>query len=249
MLGLLASLVPMPVWAGPPPTRAREPDTIVTIHGFEPEPVDDPDDPDDPDRVEGPARPDDEPEGGPLRTELPPPNLPSDLAKSESIRVAVGLSPEALGDKGERALLDRLELSARGSSNPQTVVRRLRAGAAEARVLCREGRDDLIIRVGYLPDRQDPVLLSYDCRIDEELGIRSSLAADEVDLVSVLWVEHGERVDAGARERRRNVISPKVKTGLIASAAVLVVGAAIALLIVGAASRETVVLEVTPESP
>ena len=99
MLGLLASLVPMPVWAGPPPTRAREPDTIVTIHGFEPEPVDDPDDPDDPDRVEGPARPDDEPEGGPLRTELPPPNLPSDLAKSESIRVAVGLSPEALGDK------------------------------------------------------------------------------------------------------------------------------------------------------
>ena len=46
MLGLLASLVPMPVWAGPPPTRAREPDTIVTIHGFEPEPVDDPDHPD-----------------------------------------------------------------------------------------------------------------------------------------------------------------------------------------------------------
>lgn len=232
----LASLVPMPALASAPePARPADPDAIVEIQAYEPAPA-----------VEGPMPP--EPEAA--SPEPPPPNLPApNLGAGESIRVAVGLSPEVLGDKNERALLDRLEASASGSSNPATQVRRLRAGAAEARVLCREGRDDLIIVIGYLPDRSEPVLLSYDCRIDEELGVRASLAADEVDLVSVLWAEHHDRVVAGARERRRNVISPKVKTGLIATGAVLVIGAAIALLIVGAASRETVVLKVTPENP
>lgn len=229
----LASLVPTRAWAAPPePARPADPDTIVEIHAHEPEPT-----------IEGPKLP--EPEEASVDVEPPPPNLPA----GELIRVAVGLSPEVLGDKGERALLDRLEASAAASSNPQTEVRRLRAGAAEARVLCREGRDDLIITIGYLPDRSDPVLFGYDCRIDEELGIRSSLAAEEVDLVGVLWAEHHDRVAAGARERRRNVISPKVKTGLIAGAAVLVIGAAITLLIVGAVSRETVVLKVAPENP
>jgi hypothetical protein len=231
----LMSLVPTPVLAGAPePARPTDPDGIVEIHAYEPEPA-----------IEGPTPPEPATTSEPTSTEPPPPSLVAD----ESIRVAVGLSPEALGDKGERALLDRLEASVTRSSNPQTQVRRLRVGAAEARVLCREGRDDLIIVVGYLPDRPDPVLLSYDCRIDDELGVRSSLAADEVDLVGVLWAEHHDRVAAGARERRRNLISPKVKTGLIATGAVLVIGAAIALLIVGAASRETVVLKVTPQNP
>jgi hypothetical protein len=233
----LASLVPTQAWASPPePTRPAEFDAIVEVRAHEPEPA-----------IEGPMLAETEIEAEPESAEVgpPPPNLPA----GELIRVAVGLSPEVLGDKVERALLDRLQASVEASSNPQTEVRRLRAGAAEARVLCREGRDDLIITIGYLPDRSEPVVFGYDCRIDEELGIRSSAAADEVDLVSVLWAEHHDRVAAGARERRRNVISPKVKTGLIAGAAVLVIGAAITLLIVGAASRETVVLKVTPENP
>ncbi|MFV8753640.1 hypothetical protein ACNOYE_24055 [Nannocystaceae bacterium ST9] len=234
----LASLVPVPAWASPPePARPHDPDTIHEIHAYAPEPV-----------VEGPVEAETDAEIEPASEDVvepPPPNMPA----GESIRVAVGLSPEVLGDKTEKALLDRLEVSVRASSNPRTEVRRLRAGAAEARVLCREGRDDLIIVVGYLPERPEPVLLSYDCRIDEELGVRASLAADEADLVGVLWAEHATRVAAGARERRRNVISPKVKTGLIAGAAVLVIGAAITLLIVGAASRETVVIKVSPENP
>jgi hypothetical protein len=226
----IASLLPTPAWADP--ARSPEYDAIVEVHAHEPEPIEGP----------MPAEPE---SSEPVDVEPPPPNLPT----GELIRVAVGLSPEALGDKNEKALLDRLEVSAKASSNPRTEVRRLRVGAAEARVLCREGRDDLIITIGYLPDRPDPVLFSFDCRIDEELGVRASIAADEVDLVGVLWAEHHDRVAAGARERRRNVISPKVKTGLIAGAAVVVIGAAIALLIVGAVSRETVVLKVTPENP
>ncbi len=225
----LAGLSPASAWAGQPePARPADPDAIVDVHAHEPEVAVDPPEP---------------------ATEIPIPIPTSSPPVGGSIRVAVGLSPEALGDKLERALLDRLELSVRASTNPKTEVRRLRAGAAEARVLCREGRDDLIITIGYLPDRSDAVLFGYDCRIDEQLGIRSSIAADEPDLVGVLWAEHADRVAAGARERRRNVISPKVKTGLIAGAAVLVIGAAITLLIVGAASRETVVIKVTPENP
>ena len=73
--------------------------------------------------------------------------MPAPVLPQQQIRVAVGLSPEVLGDKQEKALLDRLEQSARASSEPATEVRRLRAGSAEARVLCREGRDDLIVTI------------------------------------------------------------------------------------------------------
>jgi hypothetical protein len=221
-----------------PPVQASDPDAIFAIESA-PLPVG---------TIEGPSPPAVEVPGEALDT-APAPEVPAPVLSQQLLRVAVGLSPEVLGDKQERALLDRLEQSTRASSEPPTEVRRLRAGSAEARVLCREGRDDLIVTIGYLPERSEPVVFAFDCRIDEELGVRAAAAVDEVALVGVLWAEHHERVAAGARERRRNLISPKVKTGLIAGAAVLVIGAAAALLIVGATSRDTVVLTVSPIEP
>jgi hypothetical protein len=237
VLALLALLGPSPrAWAAPPPGQPSDPDAIIAIEPA-PLPVG---------AIEGPRPPALEPavDVAPAPSEVPAPVLPQ-----QQIRVAVGLSPEVLGDKQEKALLDRLEQSARASSEPATEVRRLRAGSAEARVLCREGRDDLIVTIGYLPERSEPVVFAFDCRIDEELGVRAAAAVDEPELIGVLWAEHHDRVAAGARERRRNLISPKVKTGLIAGAAVLVIGAAAALLIIGATSRDTVVLTVSPIDP
>ncbi len=246
IVALTAWLVALPVQASPPvvePATPSNPDAVVEIQAPEPpqieaEQVDaasqaEPEGPRPPDELEAL----DEPVATP-----PPPNLPA----GEQVRVAVGLSPEALGDKREKALLDQLEQSVRASAQPPTEVRRLRVGAAESRVICREGRDDLVITIGYLADRPDPVVFSFDCRIDQELGVRPIAAVDEVGLVGVLWDEHRDRVAAGARERRRTAISPKVKTGLIAGAAVLVIGAAIGLLISSAFTRETVVLKVSP---
>lgn len=242
VLGLLGPATP--AWASPAPATPGDVVEIIEIQPVEPaSPVEGPT----PAAPSEPSSSSEVPSAVPsegVSPAPPPPNLPT-----ESIRVAVGLSPEVLGDKAERALLDRLEISARASTQPTTEVRRLRVGSAEARVVCREGRDDLIVTIGYLPDRPDPVVFAFDCRIDEELGVRASVAADEPALIGVLWAEHHDRVAAGARERKRNLISPKVKTGLIAGAAVLVIGAAVALLIVGAASRETVVLKVTPIEP
>ena len=174
--------------------------------------------------------------------EPPPPTL----QEPEVVRVAVGLSPELDGSKDEKARLDQLERSVAASPAPRANVRRLRVGTAEPIEVCREGRDDLVITVGYLPDRAEPVLLTRDCRIDQELGVRQAIAAEDPDLLGVLWDEHRDRVAKGARERRRARISPKVRTGLIAGAAVAVIGVAVGLLIAGAVRRETVVLVVSP---
>lgn len=176
------------------------------------------------------------------RPEPPPPSMQD----PEQIRVAVGLSSELDGNKQEKALLDLLESSIMASPAPAADVRRLRVGAAEPREICREGRDDLVITIAYVPDREDPVLLTYDCRIDQELGMRRSAAAEDPDLLGVLWSEHDDRVANGARERRRARISPKVRTGLIAGSAVAVIGIAVGLLIAGAVQRDTVVLVVSP---
>ena len=236
----MALLGPSPrAWAAPPPGQPSDPDAIIAIEPA-PLPVG---------AIEGPSPPALEPAIDGVDTAPPAAEVPAPVLPQQQIRVAVGLSPEVLGDKQEKALLDRLEQSARASSEPATEVRRLRAGSAEARVLCREGRDDLIVTIGYLPERSEPVVFAFDCRIDEELGVRAAAAVDEPELIGVLWAEHHDRVAAGARERRRNLISPKVKTGLIAGAAVLVIGAAAALLIVGATSRDTVVLTVSPIDP
>jgi hypothetical protein len=193
-----------------------------------------------------PAQPEPEPapdEPTPAPTIEPPPPT---MQQPKVVRVAVGLSSELDGNKTERALLDRLELGVKSSTSPTADVRRLRVGSAEPREICREGRDDLVIHVGYLPDRDDPVLLTRDCRLDEDLGIRSVEAAGDPALLGVLWAEHNDRIQAGARERKRLRISPGVRTGLIAGAVVAVVGVAVGLLIAGAVRRDSVVIVVEP---
>ena len=134
----------------------------------------------------------------------------------KQLRVAVGLAPQAPGTVEEKTLADKLEASARASMRPPTTVRRLRAGSAGARVLCREGRDDLVITIGYLPDGERPVLFAYDCLLDRELGVRGANAAAETALVSVLWDEHKLLVAQGVRERPRTRLRPRVRTTLIA---------------------------------
>jgi hypothetical protein len=186
--------------------------------------------------VEGPAP-------APQPIEPPPPTL----QQPNVVRVAVGLASELDGSKAEKALLDQLEGGVKASTSPRADVRRLRVGSAEPREICREGSDDLVISIGYLPDRNDPVLLTRDCRIDEDLGIRSIDAADDPDLLGVLWAEHNDRVSNGARERKRLRVSPGVRTGLIAGAAVAVIGVAVGFLIAGAVRRDTVVLVVQPQ--
>jgi len=165
--------------------------------------------------------------------------------EAEIIRVAVGLSPEAIGTAQEREIVDRLERAVARSTDPRTSVRRLKAGASEPRRICREGLDDLVIAVGYMPDDARPVLISHDCRLDLELAARSAQAAADRELVRVLWREHRDRIAAGADERRRK-ISPRLRNGLIIGGAALVIAAAAAILLANALRRETVVLKVAP---
>jgi hypothetical protein len=197
-----------------------------------------------PDPVEPEPAP--EPMAEPEKEPTPEPPPPT-LQQPTVVRVAVGLSSELDGNKAEKALLNRLESGVRASTSPRADVRRLRVGSAEAREICREGLDDLVISVGYLPDRNDPVLLTRDCRIDEDLGIRSTDAADDPALLGVLWAEHNDRISNGARERKRLRVSPGVRTGLIAGAAVAVIGVAVGFLIAGAVRRDSVVLVVQPK--
>ncbi|KIG13055.1 hypothetical protein DB30_00592 [Enhygromyxa salina] len=178
----------------------------------------------------------------PKPVEPPPPSMQQAIV----VRVAVGLSQELDGGKTDKTLLDQLEASVAASPHPSADVRRLRVGSAAAKEICREGRDDLVITIGYVPDRSEPVLFTRDCLIEEELGIRSTAAAADPDLLGVLWAEHNDRIASGARERRRVRVSPKVRTGLIAGAAVAVIGVAVGLLIAGAVRKDTVVLVITP---
>jgi hypothetical protein len=195
-----------------------------------------------PARPEGPEPPPEEPSSHEQEATASPPPPKVD---AEIIRVAVGLTPEALGTKDEKAILDRLEQSVRASSRPKTSVRRLRAGSSEPRRICREGTDDLVIAVGYMPEDVRPVLISHDCRIDEELPARSAQAAADPDLVGVLWQEHRERVAQGAKERNRR-ISPRLRNGLIIGGAAIVIGVAIGLLLASTLRSDTVVLKVAP---
>jgi hypothetical protein len=180
---------------------------------------------------------------------VPPPTAAIRDAEPERITIAVGLGPSAPGSKAENAVVDALERSARApapdSAAPATQVRRLRAGAGEGRAICRERRDDLVILLEYLPDRDEPVLVTRDCRLDRELAIRAREAASEPELVGVLWAEHRTLVRAGAKERKVR-ISRKVRTGLIAGGAILAVGLAIGLVLANSLRRETVVLTVGP---
>ncbi len=179
---------------------------------------------------------------GPAAT-VPPPRAPS----TRTIAVAVGLAPEAPGSKHERALLDTLEASAVTSPDPTTTVRRLRPGVGDARSICRDRRDDLVILVGYTPAREEAVLLPYDCRLDAALALRSAAAADEPGLVGALWAEREALVRQGMKERRAfGRLSGKVRAGIIAGVVVVVIGTAVGLLVANALRDHRVVLKVSP---
>jgi hypothetical protein len=163
------------------------------------------------------------------------------------VDVAIGLSPEAPGSKAEKDLVDRLERSVLASPRPPANLRRLRPGAGDARLVCRERRDDLVILIGYLPDREAPVLLPHDCSLDRPLGIRASEAVDEEGLVGALWDEHEELLRQGARPRQRvQRLGPRARAGIIAGVALVVIGVAVGFLVAGALRKDTVVLKVEP---
>lgn len=198
-------------------------------------------------RAEGPAPPGQAPPAQPPA--VPPPSAaltPLGAEAPDELDVAVGLGPSAPGSKAEKQIVDALERSVRASSAPRVRVRRLRAGTGEARTLCRERRDDLIILVEYLADRDEPVLLPQDCRLDRALGVRGADAAAHPELVAALWAEHEDLLREGAQERRRLRVSPKVRTGLIVTGAILAVGVAIGAVVAASLRSETVVLTVSP---
>jgi hypothetical protein len=171
---------------------------------------------------------------------------PQPLAQ-EQLTVAVGLSPEAPGSRQERELLDRLAASTQASTRPPTHVRRLRPGAGDARRICRERRDDLVIMIGYLPEREEPVVLAHDCRLDTPLNVRGIGAIDEPGLVGALRDEHDELVRQGVKERRRLMrIGPRARAGIIGGVAGVVVAVAVGLLVANALRDERVVITVRP---
>lgn len=175
----------------------------------------------------------------PAPRSVPPSNLELD--------VAVGLDPSAPGTKAERALVSSLQQQAERSTHPRVQVRRLRAGSPSARQVCRAGRYELVIMVGYVPQRDDPVLLVHDCRLDMPLGLRAQSAATDPRFVGALWDEHEALVRDGVKERRRlKGLNPKARAGIIAGVAIIVVGVAIGVLVASALRDEKVVLKVGP---
>jgi len=203
--------------------------------------------------VEGPtsvAWPDDAPEPEPeadAGAEATPPPPRAARPDNRVVRVVVGLDPSAPGSKEERAHVDELSKTVANSEGIGVEHRRLRLGSPTAREVCRDGRDDLVILVGYVAQRPDPVLLPYDCALDVSLAVRSTAAADEPELVATLWDEHDALVRDGVEERRRTRrLGPKARAGIVAGVVVVVVGAAIGLLVANALRDESVVLKVGP---
>ena len=178
------------------------------------------------------------------RPAVPRPVAPKARAR---IQVAVGLSPAAPGSKHEKDLLQRLERSSAASPDPPAEVRRLRPGVGEARQICRERRDDLVLMLGYVADREEPVVLAHDCRLDAALPVREASAVDEIGLLGVLWDEHEELVRKGVKERRvAGRLTQRARIGIVASVAILVIGAAVGVLVANALRKEKVVLKVEP---
>lgn len=191
-----------------------------------------------------PPKPEVEPPPPP-KPVAPPPVLPR--RDAVTVRVAVGMSPDAPGTKQERGLLDALERSARASRSPSSTVRRIPLGSGHVRRICRERRDDLVILIGYVPSRPAPTVLAHDCRLDTPLAVRSAAAAAEPGLVGALWREHEALVRSGMRERRAAAkLSPRARGGIIAGVAIAAVGGAIAILLASALRKEQVVLTVRP---
>ncbi len=188
----------------------------------------------------------DEPAPSDVGASVPPPRPVPAPKAGDRLAVAVGLAPEAPGSEAERNLLDRLEASARVSPDPPTTVRRLRPGGGDGHTVCRDRKDDLVVLVGYVPERSEPVLLAHDCRLDLPLGLRAVAAADEPGLVGALWAEHAELVRKGARERRLGRLPAKARIGIAAGVAIVVIGVAVGLLVANALRKDVVVLKVSP---
>lgn len=185
-----------------------------------------------------------EPGKAAVTAKVPPPSSVREVP--EHVLVAVGLAPEAPGSRSEKALLSTLEASVKASTDPTTDVRRLRPGAGAPHRICREQREDLVVMIGYVADRPDPVVLAHDCRLDRALAMRAADAAQEPGLVAALWDEHLELLRSGVRERRRLAVGPKARAGIISGVAILVVGVAVGALVASALRKETVVLTVRP---
>ncbi len=163
------------------------------------------------------------------------------------LAVGVGLAPSAPGSKTERALVRALQRSIEASTDPVAKVRHVSAGAGEARLVCRERRDDFVVMIGYIADRPDPVVLAHDCRLDRSLAIRSEAAARSNGLLAALWDEHETLVRQGVRERRTlRRLSPTARGVIIASVAVAVVGTAVGILVANALREDKVVITVSP---
>lgn len=178
------------------------------------------------------------------RPSVPPPTPVE--RDDRRIAVAIGLAPQAPGSAAERDLLDRLDRSARVSASPRTQVRRVRPGAGDGRSICGDHRDDLVVLIGYVPDRPEPVVLAHDCRLDLPLGVRAAAAVDEVGLIAALWEEHASAQRQGAKERRVRRLPPKARVAIAAGVTVIVVGVAIGLLVANALRKDQVVLKVSP---
>ncbi len=232
---LLASLLSSSLLAAPGPVpsdRSVEGPSAVAWPEGTPEP-----------ELAPAPKPEPAPEVAP--TQPPPPQAAR--PDNRTVRVAVGLDPSAPGTKAERKLVGTLADGVRSSEGIGVDARRLRVGAPSAREVCREGRDDLVILVGYVGQRPEPVLLPYDCVLDIVLAVRSTAAADEAGLVAALWKEHDALVRDGVQERRRGRrLGPKARAGIVAGVVVVVIGAAVGLLVANALREEKVVLKVGP---
>ncbi len=170
----------------------------------------------------------------------PPPRIDPEALP---LQIAIGLGPSAPGSREELAIVRSLEASVTASSAPRTSVRRLHGGG-QARSVCRQRRDDLVLTVGYIADRDEAVLLTYDCALDRALGIRPSSAAAESGLVGALWSEHRSLVQQGAKLRRAPLVSRRTRKILIAGGATALLGVALGLILASTLRPTTVVLTV-----
>ncbi len=112
--------------------------------------------------------------------------------------------------------------------------------------ICAADKDDLVILVGHLPDRDEAVLFSYDCILSQELGVRSAKAAGNVKFLSVLWDEHQDRIKNPRPALESKKTDSKLKTGLIAGASAAILAVAIGLLLASSLRKEVVVIKVEP---
>jgi hypothetical protein len=175
--------------------------------------------------------------------EAPPPRVE---VGEDPISVALALAPESPGTPEERSVLDALRLSVPQGATPPRNAQVLADGSDSGRRSCRKGGYDLIVAVGHLPDRNEPVLVPYDCALERPLGVRGAAAASDPALVGVLWEEHRELVARGVKEKGPG-LTRKARTGLIAAGASLLIAGAVTAILLGVLRDETTVLKVEPE--